>query len=79
MIAEATDKAAETFSFSQADLMQYFVKSGVLENHAYKSEGGGIRILSKDGVIRDVAESSDNYNLIALKETVKKFYLIHWG
>jgi len=50
----------------------------LLENHAYKSEGGGIRIMNKHGQVYDVAEISDNYNLAALKETVKKYYLLKW-
>ena len=56
----------------------FFIKKGILENHAYKTEGGGIRILRKDGRIQDVAEASDNYNLAALKETVTKYYMIYW-
>jgi uncharacterized protein len=79
VMAEAIEKAMQQFHFQEGDMLHYFVKTGVLENHAYKSEGGGIRILSKNGQLRDVAESSDNYNLVALKETVKKHYLIHWG
>lgn len=79
LVAEATEKAMQKFSVSESDALNYFVKTGVLENHAYKTEGGGIRILRKNGSVSDVAESSDNYNLAALKETVKKFYLIHWG
>jgi HD superfamily phosphohydrolase len=77
-VAEASEVSMRKFGYSEGDTLQYFVKTGILENHAYKSEGGGIRILSKKGGVRDVAESSDNYNLAALKETVKKYYLIHW-
>ncbi len=77
-VAEASEVSMKKFGYSEGDTLQYFVKTGILENHAYKSEGGGIRILSKKGGVRDVAESSDNYNLAALKETVKKYYLIHW-
>ncbi len=78
-VAEAAQKASDIFEVSEMDALRYFVKTGELENHAYKSEGGGIRILTKSGQVQDVAESSDNYNLSALKETVKKYYLTHWN
>lgn len=78
-ITQAILAAEQKFGLSTNDIKSFFVKTGVLENHAYKTEGGGIRILQKDGTITDVAESSDNYNLVALKETVVKHYLIHWG
>lgn len=78
-IAEASEKTMEKFGFGEVETLKYFVKTGVLENHAYKTEGGGIRVLAKNGSVVDVAERSDNYNLAVLKETVKKYYLIHWG
>ena len=78
-ITQAILAAEQKFGLSTQEIKSFFVKTGVLENHAYKTEGGGIRILQKDGSITDVAESSDNYNLVALKETVVKHYLIHWG
>jgi len=78
-IFEASASASNRLGFSHEIISTFFVKTGILENHAYKSEGGGIRILKKDGRVCDVAEASDNYNLDALKETVTKHYLIHWG
>jgi hypothetical protein len=78
-IERAVGSAQQKFGLTTDQINAFFVKTGVLENHAYKTEGGGIRILQKDGSITDVAESSDNYNLVALKETVVKHYLIHWG
>ena len=78
MFSLVTEQAAGIFGVSEQDASNYFVKRSVLENHAYKTEGGGIRILRKDGSIQDVAEASDNYNLSALKETVTKYYLIYW-
>jgi HD superfamily phosphohydrolase len=58
--------------------IDYFVSRGQLENNAYRSEGGGIRILRKNGQVQDVAEASDNYNLSALEETVVKHYITHF-
>ncbi|MFN7302021.1 MAG: HD domain-containing protein [Bacteroidota bacterium] len=56
----------------------YFVQTGELENEAYRSEGGGIQILRKNGKVEDVASASDNYSLQSLKTTVTKYYLSYW-
>jgi len=78
MFTLVTQQAANLFGISEALAAEFFIKKGILENHAYKTEGGGIRILRKNGSIQDVAEASDNYNLAALKETVTKYYMIYW-
>lgn len=78
MFILVTQQAANLFGISEALAAEFFIKKGILENHAYKTEGGGIRILRKNGKIQDVAEASDNYNLAALKETVTKYYMIYW-
>jgi len=78
MFTLVTQQAANLFGISEALAAEFFIKKGILENHAYKTEGGGIRILRKNGNIQDVAEASDNYNLAALKETVTKYYMIYW-
>lgn len=71
-------EAMQKFGFTDQNLQPYLVRTGLLENHAYKSTGGGIMILRKDGTVQDVAEASDNYNLSALRDTVKKYYLTYW-
>ena len=53
----------------------FFVHQGELENDAYRSEGGGIRMLMKNGTLEDVTRISDNYSLEPLKTTVVKHYL----
>ena len=53
----------------------YFVHQGELENEAYRSEGGGISMLMKNGSLEDVTRISDNYSLEPLKTTVVKHYL----
>jgi HD superfamily phosphohydrolase len=71
-------QAASIFGVSDERVLDYFVHVGVLKNDAYRSEGGGIRILKKDGSIVDVAAASDNYNLDSLKDTVTKYYITYW-
>lgn len=72
------DAAKSRFGLKDAALLDYFIRTGALENHAYKTEGGGIPILSKDGKVHDVSEVTDNYNLDSLKATVTKYYLTYW-
>ena len=71
-------QAASIFGVSDERILDYFVHVGVLKNDAYRSEGGGIRILKKDGSVVDVAAASDNYNLDSLKDTVTKYYITYW-
>ncbi len=71
-------QAASVFGVSDERVLDYFVYVGVLKNDAYISEGGGIRIMKKDGTLVDVAEASDNYNLASLKDTVTKYYITYW-
>lgn len=56
----------------------YFASQNLIKNDAYKDESTRINILMKDGTIKDVTEASDNYNLKALKKTVKKYYLSYY-
>lgn len=56
----------------------YFASQNLIKNDAYKDESTRINILMKDGTIKDVTEASDNYNLKALKQTVKKYYLSYY-
>jgi HD superfamily phosphohydrolase len=54
----------------------YFINSGVLKNDAYLVDKyNSIKVLRKNNEVVDVTDASDNYNLKALKSTVKKYYL----
>ena len=55
----------------------YFVFEDTIRNNAYKSGDGDIRILMKDGAIKDITDASDNSNLQALAKTVKKYILCY--
>ncbi len=78
IIQEKRNIAKERFSLLDDHFLPFFVRTGALENHAYKAEGGGIPILNKDGQVKDMSEVTDNYNLDALKDTVTKYYLTYW-
>jgi HD superfamily phosphohydrolase len=50
----------------------YFVFTDTIRNNAYKVGDGNIRILMKDGSIKDITDASDYSSLGALTNTVKK-------
>ncbi|MCB9188874.1 MAG: HD domain-containing protein [Flavobacteriales bacterium] len=55
----------------------YFVFSDYMENHAYNPTSDSINILYKDGQVLDITEASDNLNIQALTQTVRKYYLCY--
>lgn len=55
----------------------YFVYHQQLRNSAYDTRLKGIKVLSKDGKIRDIAEASDLSNLETLSKQVTKYALIY--
>ena len=67
--------AQKRFKVSEQDAA-YFASMNTLANNAYKVEKQtAIRILMKSGEVLDVTDASDNYNLKALNQTVKKYCL----
>jgi len=54
--------------------IQYFVNTGTVKNEAYTTKGT-INILTKHGELKELSQASDNYNIMALTETVTKYYM----
>ncbi len=74
-IEAVQDLAQKRFKVSEKDA-PYFASMNTLANNAYKVEKQtAIRILMKTGEVLDVTDASDNYNLKALNQTVKKYCL----
>lgn len=73
-LREKQDHVSNLFQLKSGESV-YFASIGSLRNDAYQVEKGNIRILMKNGELLDVTEASDNYNLKALRQTVKKYYL----
>jgi hypothetical protein len=48
-----------------------------MSNNAYDSKKDEIKILFKDGSLKDIAEASDNFNIQSLSSPVEKYYLFH--
>lgn len=75
---ECLKKTRLRFDFMMSDESGYFVRTGLLENLAYKPQKGGIHIMKKDGTVCDAAEASDNHNLHSLSEAVTKHFITFW-
>ena len=76
--SQIAEKKKEVISKNgiEPELADFFVQTGSVENNAYKQDSiAAISIVRKNGEIADVTEVSDNYNLSALKETVRKYFL----
>lgn len=76
LIASLTVRAVEKYGLTGHEA-SYFVFEDTIRNNAYNSGDGRIRILMKNGSIKDIAEASDNSNLEALAKTVKKYILCY--
>ncbi len=53
----------------------YFLIEDSTSNSAYSKQTGPILILQKNGVLRDIADASDQLNISVLSEPVLKYYL----
>jgi HD superfamily phosphohydrolase len=57
------------------DELSYFIYQKEMQNNAYDSAKDEIKILFKDGSLKDITDASDNLNISALSNPVKKYYL----
>lgn len=53
----------------------YFIFSNKVSNSIYSTNSNNINILFKDGEIKDLTKSSDQFNLGALSKTINKYFL----
>jgi uncharacterized protein len=70
------DQVAAKMSISRKEA-GYFVFTNWIENNAYNPESDKINIRYKDGTIKDITEASDNLNIQALAQPVRKYYLCY--
>jgi HD superfamily phosphohydrolase len=75
-VAELTNNAIKKYGISEHEAC-YFVFEDTIRNKAYKPGDGNIRILMKDGSIKDITAASDNSNLAVLAKTVEKYILCY--
>ncbi len=55
--------------------LKYFIYQESMVNNAYDPRKDEIKILFKNGALKDITEASDNLNISALTKPVKKYYL----
>ncbi|MFT4985224.1 MAG: HD superfamily phosphohydrolase [Glaciecola sp.] len=73
---EMKSKIIETLSVPE-EMIHYYMFTGKIHNNAYNKNDESIKILYKDGSIKDIAEASDNLSISSLQEPVEKYYFIH--
>ncbi|MCC8411143.1 HD domain-containing protein [Mucilaginibacter sp. UR6-1] len=76
VVQNMLQKAAAYYGISTNDAA-FFVFTDTVLNDAYKVDDTNIRILMKDGSIKDITTASDNANLTALAKTVTKYILCY--
>ena len=55
----------------------YFVYSESVMNKAYSPEGFTIKVLFRNGEVKDIADASDQYNISTLAKPVTKYFLCY--
>jgi HD superfamily phosphohydrolase len=74
-IREVTSRVRSQFHIDDDFDLQYFIFHDTTSNSAYALDNRNIKIKTKHGKVSDVAQASDNLNLMALADTVVKHYL----
>lgn len=75
-IAKQVKRIAAQYSLTEEEA-GYFVIHTTVDNRAYNSQNDAIKILMKDGSVRDAAEVSDHLNLAALNNVVEKHFVAY--
>ncbi|MFN5620888.1 MAG: HD domain-containing protein [Flavobacteriales bacterium] len=70
------ERVATKHGFSKEEAAYFVIQSSV-DNRAYNSQYDVIRILMKDGSVRDAAEVSDHLNIAALSSVVEKHFVAY--
>jgi HD superfamily phosphohydrolase len=70
------ERISAKYGFSKEE-SEYFVIRSSVDNRAYNSQYDVIRILMKDGSVRDAAEVSDHLNIAALSSVVEKHFVAY--
>ncbi|MCF6296574.1 MAG: HD domain-containing protein [Flavobacteriaceae bacterium] len=76
LIIDSKKEVLDTFQLS-GDEIDYFFMTDSVSNQAYVSDKNQIRILYKNGSVKDIAEASDHLNLQALSMPVIKYFMCY--
>ena len=69
-------KVMKRFDYTEEEA-SYFVFTNEISNQAYNTEKQNIKILYKNGKIKDIVEATDQYNLEALSNKVIKYFVCY--
>lgn len=75
-VSSQVERVASKYGFSKEEAAYFVIQSSV-DNRAYNSQHDVIRILMKDGSVRDAAEVSDHLNIAALSSVVEKHFIAY--
>ena len=75
-ISDKIQLVMQQFNLSE-DQASYFVFSDSISNQAYRMDKDTINLVTKKGVVVDVAKASDQLNIEALSKKVTKHYLCY--
>jgi HD superfamily phosphohydrolase len=76
LIQQLKRKVQDRFGLDSSHV-DYLVYQGTISNHAYSGSDEKIRILYNDGNIKDIAESSDLFNVSLLARPSVKYFLCY--
>ncbi len=76
IVDQHIERISAKYAFSKEEA-SYFVIQSSVDNRAYNSQHDVIRILMKDGSVRDAAEVSDHLNIAALSSVVEKHFIAY--
>lgn len=75
-IAEYKTYLQEKLNLNSAEI-EYFVYSGAVFNQAYDATKNNIKIIYKNGNVKDITQASDQLNIQALSKPVYKYYFCY--
>lgn len=74
-IAKAKEAIRTAFPEAPADVTEYFLSTGAISNNAYQPQHDKIKLISRDGQLIDIADSSDQLNISVLTHAVTKYFI----
>ena len=76
-IAEIADRIAEEMAISHDDARRYMMSQNTIQKDMYNVDDDCIKILYKDGSLKDISEASELLNVQLLSKKIRKFYLCY--
>ena len=76
LVNKIKDRVTDKFKITTEDT-SYLVYEGSISNHAYNGQDDKIKILYNNGVIKDLAEASDIFNVSLLTQPSVKYFLCY--